>query len=189
MSLSTDKGWRKEAPPLKGRGLGWGLSVEQLAELHLRAKGMRRNPTEPEKRLWRNLSNSQLDGCKFRRQSVIGFSIADFFCPDRKLIVEIDGDTHDDPVKDASRDAAFERRGYRVLHVSNDDVMTNIDGVLAFISQALRSVDMPHPNPSPKEEGLEKEKMPLEGSRPGDGPGLIVQRNKICDSTKRKETC
>ncbi|CAN0560396.1 unnamed protein product, partial [Ectocarpus sp. 12 AP-2014] len=92
--------------------------------------------------------------CKFRRQSVIGYSIADFFCPSRKLIVEVDGDTHDDPAKDARRDAALERRGYHVLHVANHDVMTNIDGVLAFISEALRSDDSPHPNPSPEGEGL-----------------------------------
>ena len=107
----SNKGWRPDSPLLQGRGKGWGLSNEQLAELHRRAKEMRKNPTEPEKRLWRSLSNSQLDGCKFRRQSVIGFSIADFFCPSRKLIVEVDGDTHDDPAKDARRDAALERRG------------------------------------------------------------------------------
>ena len=163
MTPSIDKGWRTEAPPLQGRGLGWGLSVEQLAELHNRAKEMRKNPTEPEKRLWRNLSNSQLDGCKFRRQSVIGYSIADFFCPSRKLIVEVDGDTHDDPAKDARRDAALEAHGYRVLHVTNYDVMDNMDGVLVLISEALRFDDIPHPNPSPEGEGL-KEAVSLEGS-------------------------
>ncbi len=166
MNQSIDKGWRREAPPLQGRGLGWGLSVEQLAELHRRAKEMRKNPTEPEKRLWRNLSNSQLDGCKFRRQSVIGSCIADFFCPSRKLIVEVDGDTHDDPAKDARRDAALGRRGYHVLHVTNYDVMNSVDGVLAYISQALRSDDIPHPNPSPEGEGL-KTVHPRASSREG----------------------
>ena len=151
MTPSIDKGWRKEAPP---------LSVAQLARLHERAKEMRKNPTEPEKRLWRNLSSSQLDGCKFRRQSVIGYSIADFFCPSRKLIVEVDGDTHDDPAKDARRDTALEQRGYHVVHVTNQDVMSNMNGVLAYISDALRSDNSPHPNPSPKGEGL------LQASRP-----------------------
>ena len=154
MTPSIDKGWRKEAPPLQGRGLGWGLSVEQLAELHQRAKEMRKNPTEPEKRLWRNLSNSQLDGCKFRRQSVIGFSIADFYCPRKKLIVEVDGDSHDDPAKDARRDADLRRHDLHVVHVTNQDVMTNMDGVLSLISGALCSDDIPHPNPSPEGEGL-----------------------------------
>ncbi len=152
-----DKGWRPEAPPLQGRGLGWGLSVEQLLELHRRAAEMRRNPTEPEKRLWRHLSNSQLDGAKFRRQSVIGWFIADFLCPQKALVVEVDGDTHDE-AKDRLRDDILARRGFRVLRVTNDDVMTNMDGVLTLISGAIAVApdrrDSPHPNPSPEGEGL-----------------------------------
>jgi very-short-patch-repair endonuclease len=153
-----DKGWRPEAPPLQGRGSGWGLSVEQLRELHRRAAEMRRNPTEPEKRLWRHLSNSQLDGHKFRRQSVIGWFIADFLCPQRALIVEVDGDTHDE-TKDRVRDDELGRHGLRVLRVTNDDVMTNIDGVLAHIAVAVAAAparwNSPHPNPSPAGEGLD----------------------------------
>ena len=95
MNATIDKGWNKKAPPLQGRGLGWGLSVEQLAGLQARATQMRRNPTEPEKRLWRALSGSKLEAFKFRRQSVIGGFIADFLCPQRAFIVEVDGDTHD----------------------------------------------------------------------------------------------
>jgi len=68
----TDTAKRLNTPPLQGRGRGW-------AELNRRARQMRNNPTEPEKRLWRNLSNRQLNGSKFRRQSVIGYFIADFF--------------------------------------------------------------------------------------------------------------
>ena len=152
-----DKGWRPEAPPLQGRGLGWGLSVELLAELHRRAGEMRRNPTEPEKRLWRSLSNSQLEGHKFRRQSVIGAFIADFVCPQKALIVEVDGDTHDE-AKDWLRDDVLARSGFRVLRVTNRDVMTNIDGVIQAILVALNEApdrwDIPHPNPSPEGEGL-----------------------------------
>ena len=51
------------------------------ATLLARAREMRLNPTEPETRLWRHLSASQLGGFKFRRQSVIDYYIADFFCP------------------------------------------------------------------------------------------------------------
>ena len=103
MSGFLDNGWQKEAPPLQGRGLGWGMFQEQIDWLHARARDMRRNPTEPEKRLWRNLSNGQLGGLKFRRQEVIGRFIADFMCPARSLIVEVDGDTHDE-AKDRLRD-------------------------------------------------------------------------------------
>jgi very-short-patch-repair endonuclease len=154
-----DKGWRPEAPPLQGRGLGWGLSVEQLAKLHERAAEMRRNPTEPEKRLWRHLSNSQLGGHKFRRQSVIGWFIADFLCPQKALIVEVDGDTHDE-AKDRLRDDVLAGQGFRVLRVTNAEVMGNVDGALEAIRGALNEAqdrwDRPHPNPTPEGEGLEK---------------------------------
>ena len=173
-----DKGWRPEAPPLQAwrdqspglvreapRGLGWGLSVEQIECLHQRAKEMRLNPTEPEKRLWRNLSNSQIDGLKFRRQEVIGPFIADFMCPAKSLIVEVDGDTHDE-AKDRLRDDVLEQFGFLVLRMTNLDVMTNAEGVV----DAIRSVAAnrssrhnPHPNPSPEGEGL-KEGISLEGS-------------------------
>lgn len=132
MILPLDKGWRREAPPLQRRGLGWGLSVEQLRVLQQRATEMRRNPTEPEKRLWRHLSNGQLIGHKFRRQSVIGRFIADFLCPQRALIVEVDGDTHDEG-KDRLRDDVLAKHCFQMVRVTNDDVMTNMDGVLQHI--------------------------------------------------------
>jgi len=185
----TDTAKRLNTPPLQGRGRGWGLSAGRLAELHKRAKEMRNNPTEPEKRLWRNLSNRQLHGHKFRRQSVIGYFIADFACPKTKLIVEVDGDTHD-AAKDRIRDDVLAEHGYRVIRVTNQDVMTNMDGVLTYISEALRTDDSPHPNPvsgkqspglfrtcwghdrpeTPKEEGLKK--APLHPSPSGEGPGM-----------------
>ena len=158
----NDYAKQNQAPPLQGRGRGWGLSAERLAELHHYAAEMRRNPTEPEKRLWRHLSNRQLEGGKFRRQEVVGWSIADFACPSLKLIVEVDGDTHDDPAKDQRRDAKLAEFGYRVIHVTNADVLHNMEGVLMLISEALRVAAEPHPNPSPEGEGL-KEAQKLMG--------------------------
>ena len=150
----TDQAKRLSTPPLQGRGRGWGLSASDLAELQNRARQMRNNPTEPEKRLWRALSNGQLDGFKFRRQQVIGWFIADFLCASAKLIVEVDGDTHNQD-SDRKRDAALAEMGYRVIHVANHDVMANMDGALRFIAETLRQIDGPHPNPSPEGEGLE----------------------------------
>ena len=121
---------------------------------------MRRNPTEPEIRLWRNVSNRQLYGHKFRRQSVIGWFIADFLCPQKALIVEVDGDTHDE-AKDRLRDDILARQGYRVVRVSNHDVMTNMDGVLTMIAIELGETPdrwpnaRPTPDPSPEGEGLD----------------------------------
>ena len=165
-----DKGWTPKAPPLQGRGLGWGLSQKQIDWFHERAREMRRNPTEPEKRLWRNLSNRQFAGLKFRRQEVIGPFIADFMCPARALIVEVDGDTHDE-VKDRLRDDELAGFGFLVLRVTNGDVMANPDGVLAAIlsaAQGRTSRRSPHPYPSPEGEGLEEAQkllaISLEGS-------------------------
>ena len=163
---------RLGSPPLQGSGRGWGVSAEHLAELHGRAADMRRHPTEPEKRLWRVLSGSQL-GFKFRRQAVLPPLIADFLCPSSRLIVEVDGDTHD-VAKDRLRDDVLGERGYRVLRVANLDVMTNLEGVWEAVTLALADSPVsarggdgggaaervqlqmrkPHPNPSPEGEGL-----------------------------------
>lgn len=164
MNLSpTDTAKRTNSPPLLGRGKGWGLSTNTLDELKNHARDMRNNPTEPELRLWRNLSNGQLGGSKFRRQQVIGRAIVDFYCPAAKMAVEVDGDTHSDSAREARRDAYLRQFGLNVLHVANPDVMGNMDGVLQAILAALRVAEGPHPNPSPEGEGLE-EAISLEGS-------------------------
>jgi very-short-patch-repair endonuclease len=148
------------------------------ARLGDRAHAMRRAPTEPEKRLWRSLSKSQLGGFKFRRQAVIEPYIADFLCPAKALIVEVDGNTHE-PERDWRRDIALEAKGYRTLRFTNADVMGNIEGVVQTILVALQSTPdrwpngRPHPNPSPEGEGLEasakSSPSPLEERR-GAGP-------------------
>jgi very-short-patch-repair endonuclease len=179
-----DRDKRLNSPPLQGRGRGWGVSAGKLEQLHARAAEMRRNPTEPEKRVWRILSGSQLNGYKFRRQSVIGYFIADFMCPAASLIVEVDGDTHDE-AKDRLRDDILGEHGFRVIRVTNHDVMTNIEGVWRFIAgtllEASNSAPAPHPNPvgllvqsggldwpTPEGEGLKKAQkllgISLEGS-------------------------
>lgn len=154
----TDDAKRLNSPPLQGRGRGWGLSTGFIALLSQRAADMRRNPTEPEKRVWRILSNGQLAGHKFRRQAMIAPYIADFLCPQRALIVEVDGDTHDE-AKDRLRDDHLAEHGYRVVRVTNLDVMTNIDGVAYAVRTALAEAPArwarPHPNPSPEGEGFE----------------------------------
>ncbi len=150
-----DQAKQLNTPPLQGRGRGWGLSASTIEELQTRARQMRNNPTEPEKRLWRHLSNGQLDGYKFRRQQVIGRFIADFVCTPAKLIVEVDGDTHEE-TRDRSRDAALAAHGYRTVHVTNHDVMSNMDAVLLVILGALTGAERPHPNPSPEGEGLQR---------------------------------
>jgi len=120
------------------------------AELIKRAREMRRNPTEREIRLWRQLSRSQVSDHKFRRQAVIFPYICDFFCPAKGLIVEVDGDTHDQPY-DACRDAYLAKKGFETIRVTNLDVRDSIEGVVELIAASLlRRPDRwsgPHPNP------------------------------------------
>jgi very-short-patch-repair endonuclease len=145
--------------PLKG-GVGVGAMKKRIIgcnrnALLKHAKEMRNNPTEPEKRLWRHLSNAQLGGYKFRRQTVIDNFIVDFYCPSVGLIVEVDGDTHDRE-RDLMRDDLLGRRfGLRTCRVSNHEVITNMDGVLELILACCESDDaLTHPNPSLEREGL-----------------------------------
>ncbi|APE28520.1 DNA methylase, putative [Aurantiacibacter gangjinensis] len=98
---------------------------------------MRNNPTEPEKRLWQHLRGSQLSGCKFRRQTIIDNRIVDFFCPEKGVIVEVDGDTHDRH-SDAIRDKRMlDAHGFTTVRITNEEVIQNIDGVLTFIALQL----------------------------------------------------
>ena len=155
----TDQNKQLNSPPLQGRGRGWGLTANRNAEIANYAQENRCNPTEPEIRLWRALSNRQLGGHKFRRQAKIGPFIADFLCPQKALIIEVDGETHDIET-DRRRDAALGRLGFAVLHFTNPEVMRDFDGVLILIVRTLEQAPdrwaRPHPNPSPEGEGLEE---------------------------------
>jgi very-short-patch-repair endonuclease len=110
--------------------------VERRVMLERAAK-MRREPTEAEKRLWLQLSRSQLGGYKFRRQTIRKYRIFDFFCPAKGLIVEVDGQTLDRE-KDLAADSRLTHdSGFAVVRVTNKEVMKNIDGVCSLILAAL----------------------------------------------------
>ncbi|NJR79001.1 endonuclease domain-containing protein [Sphingomonas corticis] len=121
----------------------------------------RRNPTEPELRLWRHLSNSQLGGFKFRRQHAVEGRVLDFFCPAIAICIEIDGHTHDADDDRLADDYLLQRTGIVTLRFNNVDVMTNLDGVLQMILTCAQKLPLRwpsrgvlHPNPSSEEEGL-----------------------------------
>jgi very-short-patch-repair endonuclease len=104
-----------------------------------RAKQLRQQPTDAEAKLWSRLRYKQLDGFRFRRQAPIGPYIVDFFCPTAKLIVEVDGGQHADKRDyDERRTEWLEERGYRVLRFWNNDVLENIEGVLAEIQRMVK---------------------------------------------------
>ncbi len=113
-----------------------------------RAKELRHQASPAERRLWQYLSNSQLDGHKFSRQIPIGPYFADFVCRNAKLVVELDGYSHDVRVEyDNVRTKFIEALGYRVIRFNNEDVMTNVEGVLTMIGLALAESSLPTPNP------------------------------------------
>ena len=106
--------------------------------------------TYAEKRLWERLRAHRLDGWKFRRQHAMGRFIVDFVCLQSRLVIEVDGDTHDDARQrlDAQRSAYFEKMGFRVHRFRNDEVVTEPDFVVAAIREALDGVP-PGYRPSP----------------------------------------
>ena len=83
-----------------------------------------------------------MNGFKFRRQVEIDGYIADFRCPEKRLIIEVDGGQHT-PERDARRTAFLESQGFRILRFWNDDVLQNLDGVWTVIEEALSTP--PHP--------------------------------------------
>ena len=102
------------------------------------ARKLRRQSTRPEQLLWMVLRNRALDGLKFRRQHAVGRFVADFACIECKLIVELDGASHDiDFMRDQRRDAWLASQGYRVIRFMNDDVIHNLEGVVETIRLAL----------------------------------------------------
>ena len=102
---------------------------------------MRSEPTAAESKLWQHLRNRQLSNFKFARQEPIGPYIADFVCRAKKLVIEIDGVTHETPdelAHDAARTAYLEHEGYRVIRFSNEDIFGDLSPVLEAIMQNLK---------------------------------------------------
>lgn len=121
--------------PLAGEGRDGG-------EMHTRnARQLRKNPTDAERRLWRQLKQRQIGNVKFRRQQPIGPFIVDFVCFERRLIIEVDGGQHAEHVSyDQHRTRWLETQGYRVLRFWNNDVLANT----AIVAQAiLDAVEQP----------------------------------------------
>jgi very-short-patch-repair endonuclease len=115
--------------------------VEAVPTFHSRdtkrARELRNRATPAERLLWRYLSRSQL-GVKFSRQMPAGPFFADFLCRELKLIVELDGFSHDvQAERDVARDAYLIDHGYCVLHFSNADVAGNVEGVVIAIRGAI----------------------------------------------------
>jgi len=107
-----------------------------------RAKQLRQLMTPAETLLWRYLKANRVDGLGFRRQTPIRNYIVDFVCHSAKVIVELDGaspDFEEQQKADEKRDAFFVSEGFRVLRFTNEQVMSNLEGVLETIRQVVSS--------------------------------------------------
>jgi very-short-patch-repair endonuclease len=115
-------------------------NVKAQSLSHHRARRLRRDQTEAEKKLWARLRARRFADFHFRRQFPIGNFIADFACPRARLAIELDGGQHlDQASKDAWRTKLIEQRGYRVIRFWDAEVFTDIDGVLERIEHALQT--------------------------------------------------
>ena len=93
-------------------------------------------------------------GIKFRRQHVIGPYVADFYCAAASLVIELDGDSHDDQVKyDAERTKYMEDQGIKVVRYTNGDVLENLEGVVEDIFRRVNVAVKTLPRPLPEREG------------------------------------
>ena len=116
------------------------LMASQTETSRTRARSLRKNDTEAERRLWEELRGRRLNGFKFVRQLPIGPYFADFACRAHKLVVEVDGATHgteSEVRRDERRTRFLEEQGWMVLRVWNIDVFTERNAVCDAILLAL----------------------------------------------------
>ncbi len=126
------------------------------------ARQNRKDLTGPEIKLWFELREFKQVGAHFRKQVPMNKYILDFVCHSKKLVIELDGNSHDDDLqkaKDDKRDAWLEAQGYTVIRVWNHELYNNLDGVLDEIYRYLIS-EHPTPNPSPSRGGEQKPTPP-----------------------------
>lgn len=105
------------------------------------AKKLRENPTEAEEVMWLSLRNNQLDGYKFRRQHPLLNYVADFYCHQLKLVIEIDGEYHqtvEQKKLDNERTENIEFQGLKLMRFTNEEVISNISAVLNKIKEFLK---------------------------------------------------
>lgn len=119
-----------DLPPSRGK-------EESESSRTQRARDLRANMTDAERRLWQGLRGRQLAGYKFRRQVPIGPYIVDFACLEARLVIEVDGGQHLGSAEDQARDAWLRSEGYRVLRFWNHEVLQQTTDVLEHIWNAL----------------------------------------------------
>jgi very-short-patch-repair endonuclease len=93
--------------------------------------------TDAERKLWFALRDRRFAGFKFRRQVPTGPFIADFVCFEARLVIEVDGGQHADSIQDQRRDRWFAANKFRVMRFWNNEVRSNLEGVMSLLAEAL----------------------------------------------------
>lgn len=121
------------------------MEIFNCKETKEKRRELRRNLTEAEKALWEKLRGKRLEGLKFFRQYGIGPYVADFYCPQRKLVIEVDGGQHfceEGKKYDAKREQYLSSLGIKTLRFSNLDILMNIDGTWERIIQVVKELPL-----------------------------------------------
>jgi very-short-patch-repair endonuclease len=111
---------------------------------------LRKEMTIAESILWNRLRNRQVCGCKFRRQQILFGFIADFYCEEAKLVIEVDGGLHEtkEQIKvDLHKDDVYKELKLTVLRVTNNEIENDINSVIMKITKLIVYMMRPHPQP------------------------------------------
>lgn len=137
----------KRGPPSPARGEGTGPVARAVnkSTATLRARELRSNMTDAERKLWFALRDRRFANFKFRRQVPLGPFIADYVCFDARVVVEVDGGQHAKSRRDERRDQWLAANGFVVRRFWNNDVLKNLEGVLISLLETLHQRP-PHPD-------------------------------------------
>ncbi|MFL6196560.1 MAG: endonuclease domain-containing protein [Thermoanaerobaculia bacterium] len=130
------------------------MQERKLRMARSRARSLRAELTPAEREMWGVLRDRRLSGIKFRRQSPLSIYIADFYCAELKLVVELDGEVHADPKQaawDQNRDVYLRSIGCTILRFSNDELFHQREAVLNRILETATDLRLRHSDsPSPR---------------------------------------
>ena len=126
-----------------------------------RARELRREMTPTEKRLWAQLRGRRFAGYKFRRQTPIAGYIADFYCAQARLILELDGESHvGKGTRDENRRRTLKSKGFRILRFWDTEIYDDLEAVLELIWRACQSQGVAPSPPAPLPQGKRGEASP-----------------------------
>jgi very-short-patch-repair endonuclease len=134
-------------------------------KLKERAQELRESGNLSEALLWNQVKNKQFKNLDFDRQKIIGNYIVDFYCANHNVVIEIDGDSHDNKQEyDAVRDEYLKSLGLTVIHILDIDVKKNIDDVMAMLCNHAALLDTPRQVKPPRLSAAQKAPPPQEGN-------------------------